>query len=389
MIPKPLASITLSDLQALVNDAVPEGKTLDYKQTLPGPTDSDKKEFLADVSSFANTGGGDLIFGMPENQGVPTSVAGFTTGDIDLELRRLDSLLATGLDPRIQYASKVLDNPDGSKVLILRCEKGWSGPHRVIFRGHDKFYGRNSAGKYPLDVGELRTAFTLSATITERIEGFRTDRIIALSNNQTPVPFTPEPKIILHCIPVAAFTSRAHYDVHRYRRDVTSLRPMYYGSNWDVRINLDGVVAFSGGQPAHSYTQVYRTGIIEVVTGGGLLAHEYNGKMVIPSIAYEKAVIDYWPTIRGIYSDLNCGGPVVIALTLTGTRGLRMGVDSMGWDFGVPLTTDTLIVPETLVEDLDSPVGIIFKPMFDLVWNACGYPASKNFDGAGNWVNRR
>ena len=100
MIPKPIASISLSDLQALVADAVPEGKTLDYKQASPGPTDSDKKEFLADVSSFSNTAGGDLIFGIPENQGA--SVAGFTTGDIDLELRRLDSLLATGVKAACQ-----------------------------------------------------------------------------------------------------------------------------------------------------------------------------------------------------------------------------------------------------------------------------------------------
>jgi len=387
MIPKPIASISLSDLQALVTDAVPEGKTLDYKQALPGPTDFDKKEFLADVSSFSNTSGGDLIFGMPENQGVPTSAAGFTTGDIDLELRRLDSLLASGLDPRIQYAIKVLDNPGGSKVLIIRCEKSWSGPHRVIFKGHDKFYGRNSAGKYALDVGELRNAFTLSATVTERIEGFRTDRIIALSNNQTPVPLTPAPKLILHCIPVSAFTSRTRYDILRYQRDMASLPPMG-ASGWGVRINLDGVVAVSGGQPAYTYTQIYRTGIIEVVNGG-LLAHEYNNKVVIPSVSYEKAVIDYWPTIRRIYSELNCDAPVVIGLTLTGTRGLRMGVDSMGWDISQPLDTDTLIVPETLLEDLDTPVGTIFKPMFDLVWNACGYPASKNFDSAGNWVDRR
>jgi hypothetical protein len=47
-----------------------------------------------------------------------------------------------------------------------------------------KFYGRNSAGKYPPDVGELRTAFTLSETVAERIRNFRVDRIARLALGQ-------------------------------------------------------------------------------------------------------------------------------------------------------------------------------------------------------------
>ena len=41
-----------------------EGRTLDYKRTLPGSTDEEKREFLADVSSFANAAGGDIVYGI-------------------------------------------------------------------------------------------------------------------------------------------------------------------------------------------------------------------------------------------------------------------------------------------------------------------------------------
>lgn len=64
MIAKRLSEIEKSDLDALVTNGVSEGKTLDYKLSLPGPSDDDKKEFLADVSSFANAGGGDIVFGI-------------------------------------------------------------------------------------------------------------------------------------------------------------------------------------------------------------------------------------------------------------------------------------------------------------------------------------
>src|SRR3954451_17276289 len=68
MIEKPVQGISKDDIDALVADEVREGRTLDYKEKLPGNADKDKKEFLADVSSFANAGGGDMIFGVVEKR---------------------------------------------------------------------------------------------------------------------------------------------------------------------------------------------------------------------------------------------------------------------------------------------------------------------------------
>ena len=71
MIPKRFDEITKADIDALVANGVAEGRTLDYKRTLPGGKDDEKREFLADVSSFANAAGGDIIFGVEEDQGIP------------------------------------------------------------------------------------------------------------------------------------------------------------------------------------------------------------------------------------------------------------------------------------------------------------------------------
>ena len=60
---KPLDQIEERDLQELLAGQVSEHKTLEYKLALPGNSDSERKEFLADVSSFANAAGGDLIYG--------------------------------------------------------------------------------------------------------------------------------------------------------------------------------------------------------------------------------------------------------------------------------------------------------------------------------------
>jgi hypothetical protein len=384
MIPRPLNEVDEADLAALINNAVAEGRTIDYKRELPGTSDGAKKEFLADASSFANTSGGDLIFGMEENEGVPTRVIGLQVADIDLETRRLESILAAGLSPRIRYAIRAFLTQTGLRILLIRVDRSWSGPHRVIFQGSDKFYGRNSAGKYPLDVNELRAAFTLSSSVTERIRAFRTDRIIALSNNDTPLPFTDDPKIVLHCIPLESFAEGVQHDILPFYQNPARLAPMGT-SRWDRRLNLEGVIAFGTHQPCFTYTQLYRSGIIEAVQGN-LLAREHDGELLIPSVSYEQYVFGYLPRCFQVLQEVGSNAPVLVALTLLKTRGLKMSVDR--FETSEPIGSDSVILPETIVEDLSLPVGLVLKPIFDLVWNACGLPASKNFDAEGNWINR-
>jgi hypothetical protein len=55
----PLAQIDATHLETLRVDTIREGRQLEYKETLPGNSDEDKREFLSDVTSFANAAGGD------------------------------------------------------------------------------------------------------------------------------------------------------------------------------------------------------------------------------------------------------------------------------------------------------------------------------------------
>ncbi len=80
---KPLAEIKESDLQTLIDNKVSERKIIEYKRDLPGEKYKDRKEFLADVSSFANTAGGYLIYGIATKQGVPIELYGVEIASID------------------------------------------------------------------------------------------------------------------------------------------------------------------------------------------------------------------------------------------------------------------------------------------------------------------
>jgi hypothetical protein len=45
-----------------------------------------------------------------------------------------------------------------------------------------------------------------------------------------------------------------------------------------------------------------------------------------------------------------------------------------------------LLLPEVIVENYDIKVDDVLKPQFDLIWNACGFQRSLNFDENGNWI---
>jgi predicted HTH transcriptional regulator len=176
MIQKNLDEITENDLQGLIDNSVQESKIVEYKRIQPGNSDSDKKEFLSDVSSFANSSGGDLIFGIIAEKGVPKKLEGLEIENVDQEIGRLDSIIRDGIEPRIPsslFSIKPIALSNSKKALIIRIFKSWISPHRVSYKGHDRFYGRSSNGKYPLDVAELRIAFNMPEALAKGIRQFR------------------------------------------------------------------------------------------------------------------------------------------------------------------------------------------------------------------------
>jgi hypothetical protein len=268
MVPKPLDEISETDLLDLLNAGVAERKTLDYKQQLPDMNDAGKRELLADVSSFANTAGGDLIFGMMESTGVPTTIPGVQIGDPDQEILRLDSVIRSGLSPRIQHSTRAVPLASGRYVLIIRSERSWYGPHRIIFKSDSRFYGRTSNGKYELDVTDLRNAFLFANTVTEKVAAFRSERIIALENGRALAPLADGAKLVMHCMALESFGGNPQFNVVA----LDGFQPMYATrlGGWGPRINFEGKICIASGEPPRAYTQVFRNGVIEAVRVGVL-----------------------------------------------------------------------------------------------------------------------
>lgn len=293
MVTKNIQEITEEDLQSLIDNSVPEGKTIEYKQKLPGNSDSDKKEFLADVSSFGNASGGMIIYGIVEDKGSPKLLNGIDKVDIDSETRRLDSIIRAGIEPKLpSFNIKVVPLKNSKTAVIIQIARSWISPHRVVFQGHDKFYSRSSNGKCSLDVNELRNAFNLSETLSEKIRNFKVERIANIFADETPVPIKNNARIILHLIPYSAFIPDQRYEITSDREMKSELIPIY-ASGWDGRYNFDGYITYSGNpeQKYRSYTQFFRNGIIEAVEAFLLRPQDDGEEGRIPSVAYEKELI--------------------------------------------------------------------------------------------------
>ena len=392
MIARNFGDIGPQDIQALIVSAACETTTLEFKRDLPGNGDEAKKEFLADVSALANTSGGDLLFGIDEEDGCAASIVGIGTTETDSELLRLGNILSTGLEPRIRHSAKVVTCETGS-VLVLRVEKSWNAPHRVVFKALDRFYGRSGTRKYPLDVQQLRSAFVENATVADRMRNFRAERLASIIGGASFLPTPPNPKFVLHLLPLEAFFSTPQHDL-RQGLPVDALRPLT-GGGWHTRLTFEGQMAYSpsrDGSLSTSYLHFYRTGVIEMVDAS-LLSYTLpeSNQRYVPGIGFERLMITGVQRGLQLLRQVGANAPVAVAITLTDVKGMILGLDD-AWRYDVtahPILNDHLFLPDSVLPQLDGPVDPIVRPLADLVWNACGMPQSLHFDEAGTWTQTR
>ena len=382
---KTFDEINEADIRQLIEDEVSERKTIEYKECLPDDKHDSKKEFLADVSSFANTIGGHLLYGIKEENGLPIALIGVSNNDLDREILRLENLLRDNIQPRCPGINiRSIDRSSMPPFVIIRIPQSWSKPHVVNFQGHWRFYARNSAGKYPLDVMELKSAFLTTNALGERIKSFHFDRLSKIAAGETPLPLINTARLVFHVIPYSAFEARPPLSFIAFEKEVWSLATIY-SSISGYRYNLDGLVTYSEKEDNlfGAYTQVFRNGIIEAVTTTMFRQGD------IPSIVFEQKLIESLQTYISIYQKLSVSPPSVLIVSLLGVKGYELAVKqhlNFWHERHVhKIDRDSLLLPEVIVEDDTIVPTAILRPIFDALWNSAGWPRSLGYDDAGEW----
>lgn len=380
---RPLSSVAEADLMALIKNRVDERKTLDYKLDLPGATDKERNEFLNDLSSFANTAGGHLIFGMEEDGGIPTALRGLGATAPDKEVLRLEGMREAGIRPRVPGVEfQPVPLSSGSYALVVRIPRSWASPHMTEHR----FWGRNSKGKYRLDVDELRTLYAVKETVTDRARLFWIDRVNRVVSGETVMPLGDGAKIMLGLFPIASFDpSRPLSMPPRLPQDLAMTRWLE-GSSGSI-YDFDGIVNW-GSMRAGTYswyTQIFRTGGLEFVDG--LTLASFQGSLIIPSVGYETTLVEALGKLLKTLSFISQEPPAVCFLALVGI-GEHSFADSNFMPSNRKLGRAVLMLPPIMVEDFFANASVLLKPLFDMVWNAYGFERSRNFDKDGVWNPR-
>lgn len=408
--------LTKDDLDSLKENRVMESKTIEYKQKLPGGSDEDRRKFLEDVSSFANTSGGHIIYGIKDEEGEPKEICGLGRIDADSDISRLDSMIRNGIDPRISSIkiNRVISEDDRSfTAIVMHIPKSWVAPHMVIYKNYSRFFARNSNGKYQLDVSEIRQAFLLSETVVEKIRNFRVDRITQVESGDALITEHEFGKVILDIIPLLAFESGFELDLSGYYREVNNLRLLDYGSGTSKRYNFDGYIRYVfkkleeeekeeekeyGIDKIHGFLQVFRNGIIELVDGvylhpsGPQQKKEWGTDRIIPIDHFEGKIIELVFDYVSFIKNAGIGPPIVICLSLLSMGGYIIPVDR-----GIapmPIDRNNLIIPEMIIDDYEickseEEMAKVMKPIFDTIWQACGHSGSRNYDEEDNYIGGR
>jgi hypothetical protein len=390
----PLDQVTEAHLDSLVANGVAESRQLDYKQELPISSDEDKREFLGDVTSFANTIGGDIIYGVREARdaankptGVPEKIVGLGSVNLDQLKLTLDQLLRDAVDPRIPgLALHVIARGAEPPCLLVRAPRTPLGLHMVTFKGLGRFYGRGTSGRYVLDVAQIRDGFLGAEEAQERVRRFRLDRVVRVAAGDTPIPTGEGRKLIFHALPLTRLDVwPAFLRLAQTQSQIPGLLSLRGGtpSNW--RYNLDGFVMHTTRSDIQlqAYTQLFRDGGIEAAGGVLHLAPDGGG---FYGLAIEQATISVLKTAQRLWKLLGVTGPIVLGLSLSGIKGLRMLAGPYAvWQPVETFHKDLAIIPDVVLQDERAPAEQALKPLLDIAWNAGAWAHSPYFTETGEW----
>lgn len=390
----PIGEIGEAHLRALVERKAAELRVIEYKRELPGSTNDEKKEFLADVSSFANANGGDIIYGITEVGGLPTGVPGFETDNVDAEILRLESMVRDSVTPRVPgIASQPVPLADGRHAIVLRVPKSTQKPHVVVHnKNYWKFFTRNTAGKHQMDWDEVRRAFVAAADVEEAALAYREERLRLVRSGRTPAPVRGDAKVVVHAVPLSSFDAPApNVDTRTTSPAVREglLRPLSWGGL--ARNNVEGLLSEAQGSDgvASGYAQLFRNGAVEAADGDPFF-YTKDGTHAVAYLYLEQSLIEGVERYLALLGRLGVDSPVLVMASLLGVEGYRILSNTLFRDESRPIDRADLILPAATAEapGLDrAGVERLLRPTIDAIWNACGYDGSPNFDDDGRWVH--
>ncbi len=381
---KRLKDVQRGDLSRLVEDSIPESLWLDYKESLSLDSKDDKKEFLRDVTAFANAQGGLLLYGISEERdstgkstGVPAKITGIEIPNKDKKLLSVQNLLRDGIDERLPtYEIETVSLEDGRHVLALRIRPSFRAPHMVILGRERRFYLRINGANQDMSTAQIRDSVMKTDSFEEGVRKFvnkRLARIRKIANGQ---PFW-----VLHLIPILRNQGQIDVTKREVVNRLCKLRSPLGGNEIHC---LEGLKLTSKDPDGNiSHTMVFRNGTIEFLDQQTFAYGK--AKRLVPYETFHQTVFQCLCAGLQLYREGYLDPPFAISLALGHISGYSLPSFSIRFS-PVPVEEDTIQTEPVLQYDIPEDQPGILKPLLDVVWNAFGFIRCRSYDENGNFT---
>lgn len=147
-----------ADIDQLLKDEIEESLKLDYKESRAlAKTDRKKKDISKDVSAFANSDGGLIIYGITEQNHKPTALSFINGNDITKEW--LEQVIQSTIFRKIEGLHIIpirYDNDFNKSIYIVKIPNDSAVPHMA---SDNRFYRRYNFNSVPMEEYEIRNLY--------------------------------------------------------------------------------------------------------------------------------------------------------------------------------------------------------------------------------------
>ncbi|MDS0243409.1 MULTISPECIES: RNA-binding domain-containing protein [unclassified Haloferax] len=379
---KPVDEITLGDVEQLVTEGIQEGKQIEYKEYLNLDTDSSdhKTTLLAEATSFANSNGGHLIVGIPDDDGQPEHAAGFPVDEVDQTIEQWANVLRRSTDPPLPTSSfdiSAIPTEGNRHLVVVGIDRSWRSPHRVTT--NDRFYARSPSGRFPLDVGEIRRRILQTERQGETFNEFRNDRIATIAGDGDRFDITTSPKFVLHVLSGDSLTPGKQIDLSTAELRTDSRPPFFEArggaGGLDEVYSVDSVTVLRGStdQEVSKYVRTFRGGVVEALTKYVFTTNPKHGSPYLSSSELRTALENTLPDYVSYLQRQDLRPPLYVFASIIGAPEFLIKRNSRGDEYDrVPFGEQVVTLPEVVIESYSIDPDSAIDELMDLVWNAGG-----------------
>ena len=374
---KELSEVTAEDILKLKDLGIAEDAYIDYKRDWYNLSkDSEKKDFLLDVCSFANAYGGDIIYGVEEDGGIPENFSGVEINeDLDEFKLRIGQILKSSIEPVIMDLQYEAIPYNDRFFFVVRIPPSFYAPHMVKSSKSTFFYKRYNNGNSAMTHVEIRDAFLRHPKRIEEFENFISDRKKIISEEMN------KPFLLLHAIPLLRRDNFRNVSDNYLMGKLNRFSFDLINANIATH-KFEGFFIYSH-EPTEEYCLYFRDGTIEIALG---YDYYYEDNKIFGSYLEGKIVDVYRKINEKVIKDNLISLPYCFTVSLANCKDMYINFDfSAGLGdiniYGrritrknIKINRDLLRYPLVYVNDSQKASDKDLKFLLDILYNTAGYP---------------